>query len=150
MELSVQECEPEQVDVQAWSQAWKGYYTKATGQEPALDTYFSVTLTSPAVLVDRFLRPSAELNLDFPDLTLVGKVAKMTTVRGWQAAWGLPKPDDMALAAGSVFLFRYQGQDVSGLNVYLTQVARYGIGLRRQEGLGAVSICDSVHHKEGI
>jgi hypothetical protein len=49
-----------------------------------------------------------------------------------------------------VFLFRYQGQDVSGLSAYLTQVAKDGLGLRRQEGLGAVSICDPVHHKEGI
>jgi len=150
MELSVQECEPVDVDAEAWSRPWRSYYTKTTGQELAPGTYFSLTLTSPAVLVDRFLRPSAKLNLDFPDLTLVGKVAKMTTVQGWQAAWGLPKPDDMALAAGSVFLFRYQGQDVSGLSAYLTQVARDGLGLRRQEGLGAVSICDPVHHKEGI
>ncbi|MFW5961166.1 MAG: hypothetical protein ACOCP7_01815 [Desulfohalobiaceae bacterium] len=150
MEVSVQEGDPVEVDAGAWSQAWTDYYTRTIGQEPAPGIYFSIILTSPAVLVDRFLRPSAELYLDFPDLTLVGKVAKKTTVRGWQLAWGLPKPDDTALAAGSTFLFRYQGQDISGLNKYLTQLARQGIGLRRQEGLGGVSICDPVHYKEGI
>ncbi len=81
---------------------------------------------------------------------------------GWNAAWGLPKYEQQAIAAGSVFLFycksleRFSeepledcGKSESELfSQALTLLDTYGIGERRNEGFGQVIICDSFHMQE--
>jgi len=148
IELGLEEISPEQVDIKNWSEQWTSKYRKETGRDLPQELYFSINLWSPAVLVDRFLRPEFNFNLDFPGVTMVGKAARKNLVRGWQAAWGLPKTDDVALERGSVFLFSYQGNNLEKLNSYLTEVERSGVGLRTQEGMGAVRICNPLHYKE--
>ena len=66
-------------------------------------------------------------------------------VLGWNAAWGLPKEKEMAIEKGSVFFFKYNGDDVEGLLQSLKDVEIKGIGLRKEEGFGRVYICDSFH-----
>lgn len=112
--------------------------------------YFSIMLESDAILVDAFLRPSSELALSFDGIESVLKVARSQVIRGWQAAWGLPKPDDVGLCMGSVFLFKYIGNNMDGLEKFLSQTALNGIGLRREEGFGRISICDPIHTIEGV
>lgn len=150
LSLELSELPPCEVDAAAWSAAWSERYLKVVGEAPPAGTYFSIRLASPAVLVDRFLRPAANLDLHLPGVELVGRNVQRTVIRGWQAAWGLPKADDPALERGSVFLYRSNGEDVAGLNRALTRLNIAGVGLRRQEGLGDVRVCEPVHVQEEI
>ncbi len=138
------------VDVQAWSNAWTERYRGVVNSPPPSGIYFSIRLASPAVLVDRFLRPTWDLDLPIPGVKLVGKSVQWTVVRGWQAAWGLPKPNDAALDRGSVFLYQYIGNDPEALNLALDRLLKTGVGLRRQEGFGDIRVCEPLHVREEL
>lgn len=150
LELTLTPMQIPEVDVAQWSDAWKRLHVQTVGQGPAPGVYYSLKLASPSVLADRFLRPTADLSLDFPHVELVGKSVKQTLVRGWQSAWGLPKPDDPALERGGVYLYRYGGDDVQGLNAFLAKLITTGVGLRCQEGLGEIRVCEALHVREDI
>jgi len=107
--------------------------------------YFSINLESDAILVDQFLRPAPQLELDLEGVQLVAQFTKAKTIRGWQSSWGLPKHDDIGFTMGTVFLFRYSGSSQQSLNQYLGAKLISGIGLRREEGFGKISICNPVH-----
>lgn len=107
--------------------------------------YFSITLRSHAVLVDNFLRNVADLDLQIEGVDEVARALKSVPIKGWNWAWGMAKPDEVGIARGSVFLFRYGGSQPDELARQLSRVNTEGIGLRRQEGFGAVSVCDPLH-----
>lgn len=107
--------------------------------------FFSIKLESDALLTDRFLRPTSELPLSQPNVNQVMKVTQARTARGWNNAWGLSKPDDLAVAMGSVYLYQYTGDDVDSLINDLQKLQLRGVGLRREEGFGRVAICDPLH-----
>jgi CRISPR-associated Csx10 family RAMP protein len=113
--------------------------------------YFGVKLESEFIVVDRFLRPSFDLTFPLESIQPILKITNSTVIRGWQSAWGLPKPDDIGLTMGSVFLFRYLGNDMDALNQLLNENVVNGIGLRREEGYGRISLCDPLHiQKEAV
>ncbi len=113
--------------------------------------FFSIKLESDAILTDRFLRPASELPILFENLEYVMKVTQARTVRGWNAKWGIPKPDDLAVAMGSVYLYKYAGEDADKLNNFLQELQLRGVGVRRDEGFGKIAICESLHlNKEVI
>jgi|GEM_PF-657808 len=64
---------------------------------------------------------------------------------GWSAAWGLPKPVAPVLAAGSVFVVRVPQHQRQPFLDFLTAIEQDGLGERRAEGWGEVSICDPFH-----
>ncbi len=79
------------------------------------------------------------------------KVTQPRTVRGWNAAWGCAKPDDLAVAMGSVYLYKYTGEDAAKLKNFLQELQLRGVGLRREEGFGKIAICEPLHlNKEVI
>ena len=141
-------------DIVAWDSKFKRKIREIVQDEiPAAlsdGLYFSLTLESDAILVDQFLRPSADITFPFDDIQFVLKITKSQVIRGWQSAWGLAKPDDIGLLMGSVFLFRYIGSDVGGLEEVLDSVATKGIGLRQEEGFGRISVCDPLHIQEEV
>ena len=119
----------------------------------ALDgTYFSVDLQSDAILTaeDGWQR---SMILTGPMLqamagcdaavTLIRSFASYDYVGGWNAAWGLPKPVDLATRMGSVFVFHTDAIDswISALKM----LEKVGIGSRREEGFGQILICDPFH-----
>ncbi len=103
-----------------------------------------VRLVSPGIFVDGLGRPSWLPDLD--ELTgalgvpvaLDAAFARPTVVAGWHAASNLPKPRDFAVAAGSVYVVRFDAglPDRDGLHRLWTA----GLGLRRVEGNGWVSL----------
>ena len=141
-------------DIVEWDKKFRGKIKKITIAEvpPELSSglYFSITLESDAILVDQFLRPSAEINFPFDNIVPVLKVTKSQAIRGWQSAWGLSKTDDVGLSMGSVYLFKYVGSDMEGLQEILNNTAINGIGLRREEGFGRITICDPLHIQEEV
>lgn len=110
------------------------------------DRALVVRCTSPAIVVDDAGRPTMDLfgavlhrlNRDESSLTGTPKLwVRPVRVGGWHAASGLPKPMEVAIAMGSVLrLPLNELPDRSDIARLLTD----GIGLRRNEGFGAVEV----------
>lgn len=107
-------------------------------------TRLVVRLLAPGIFVDGHGRPSW-----LPDVhalrTVLGVVpvieavwTRPTVVSGWHAASNLPKPQDFAVAAGSVFVLRFDAGPPEPAGV--ERLWRNGIGLRRAEGNGWVAL----------
>lgn len=149
MAISLVEAQSPTFDLNAWNGSFQNKLSKLTSKAPP-GVYFSVGFASHAIMVDALLRPSLEIMLDFPDIVMDTRMIRQHTVRGWQASWQLPKPEDVTIGMGSVCLFRYTGNDFQGLNTYLNQLMVHGIGLRRSEGFGRIHVCDPFHIQEVI
>ncbi|AFZ60966.1 hypothetical protein H6G54_11150 [Anabaena cylindrica FACHB-243] len=61
-------------------------------------------------------------------------------VGGFNRKWGLPLPQVPALAAGSVFVFKYNKQDGELDSEKIRLVENQGIGERRVDGFGRITI----------
>jgi CRISPR-associated protein Csx10 len=103
------------------------------------DTTLVLRLRSPGIFTDELGRPRpepsrAELSRE---LGVPARVAHRWTrwheSGGWHAASGLPKPTEMAVAAGSTFLISTERIMAPAA---LEALARRGVGLRRHEGFG--------------
>ncbi|GEM_PF-1504980 len=128
---------------------------------------FSVTFVTDTILLDEFLRPyrvltagevarRLGLRLETSKVSNLATFARPQVVRGWNTAHKLPKEQDIAIAAGSVFLFAVQRDAIeeSELKLALKCWEEQGIGWRRSEGFGQVLICDPWHlrlkHDESV
>ncbi|MGH8897663.1 MAG: type III-B CRISPR module-associated Cmr3 family protein [Egibacteraceae bacterium] len=111
--------------------------------EPRPDGQVLVRLEAPGIFVDDAGRPS----LDFPVQEIGAALGvpveraqswtRPVTVSGWHAASNLPKPTDVALAAGSAVLL----QPRKAVSVEaLQRLSRTGLGLRRAEGFGWLAV----------
>ncbi|RME52315.1 MAG: hypothetical protein D6795_06855 [Deltaproteobacteria bacterium] len=166
--LSILEEEPAWNETEArkrW-RAWSEAVTRFTGSK---DFFFALTLHGGAIVIDPFLRPSSDPAAAVPwlppivpfgersevsfgasaKLEYLTSVSKMRVVRGWHAAHALPRTDDLAIEAGSVFAYRLVGGDdecIERLLDRLVYLAREGIGVRRNEGYGSLSISAPFHH----
>ena len=115
--------------------------------------YFAITLTSPAILRDPFLRYQKTL-----DVATLGELLKpfratfkpiyqavgIQRLTGWNELWGTPRANDYALEMGSTFLFSSDKRDTE-LFERLYDLEETGIGLRRAEGFGRICISDPFH-----
>lgn len=152
LQVTVEPFNMEPPDIDTWDLKFKDIMKHNAGGrlDPDLlsGLYFSLKLESHAILVDEFLRPTTEVEITLPCVEPVLKVTGSQLIRGWNDAWGLAKPDDMGIIMGSVYLFRYTGNNQKDLRQYLNNLAVDGIGLRRAEGFGSVLICDPLHTQE--
>lgn len=113
--------------------------------------YFSLTLQSDAIL--RVETGLATLRLEPGFLGEVGHGAELVrcysaaeTRGGWNLAWGLPKDTELAVRAGSVFLYYMpEALEFSNWLEALRALEENGVGERRQEGYGQVLACDPFH-----
>jgi CRISPR-associated protein Csx10 len=121
--------------------------------------FFALTLHSPLILVDNFLRYQGTLD----DLTLkkllgcdetieinrIYQSAQMQRMTGWLEIWGVPRMNEYAIETGSVFLFSCNAaQDTPANEALLRQLFKLeeqGIGKRRAEGFGRVRVSDQFH-----
>lgn len=125
--------------------------------EPTAATYFSLTMESHLILHDGLGWPVARLKdrTDLPELLGIVGIAGVTlgrhvimpaVARGWNAQQGRPREDAPAIGRGSVLLFRIEpGQD-KGVLERLAVIEREGLGRRRSEGFGRVSVCHPFHY----
>ncbi len=114
--------------------------------------YIPVTLRSDVILRDELLRyqttiPSEyfKTQWDLNGLENIYQVVKTRRVMGWNAFLRLPKTDDIAIKMGSVFLFGYNGAIDDKLWQTLFDIQTAGIGERRCEGFGEITIADPFH-----
>lgn len=124
------------------------------GLENFLHSYFfTVTLHSPLILSDEFLRYRSTIDanvlrelLGIPvhELEQVYQIASIKQVMGWQELWGTPRANEYAIDTGSVFLFRCTVADQKIIDA-LFELEDQGIGKRRAEGFGRVCVSDPFH-----
>lgn len=158
LQIEVEELGEEPDDLPARHDGMMAALVRAVGRdgESQLDgqAYVSLTLQSAALLADAFGRWHVAADGDWfarqcglPGGSLQVRQAFVgsTPIEGWNAALGLPKPDAVAVAAGSCWLFRLQGITPAEALAALTRLEREGIGERRQEGFGVVRACDPAH-----
>jgi CRISPR-associated Csx10 family RAMP protein len=120
--------------------------------------YFAITLQSPTILCDAFLRfqktidPSSLpelLRLSAPASTYtfqrVYQSVGMQRITGWNELWGTPRPNDYAIEMGSTLLFACDQQPDGGLIEALRTREETGIGRRCSEGFGRISVSDPFH-----
>lgn len=107
--------------------------------------YFSVDLLAPGV----FQCHGAPTLV--PRLTLNGQeveplwwMTRPDMASGWSVAWGLPKPTNLAARMGSVYVFRWEGED-DALIPALEMLETQGIGERQDEGFGECLVCHPFH-----
>lgn len=122
---------------------------RADGSPPTAerrpDGQLVIRLRSPGIFTDDYGRPTrepsdAELQAA---LGVPARVIKSWTrwdqSGGWHAASGLPKPQELTVAAGSTYLIQVQNQDEAERlrdDAALAAMAARGLGLRRHEGFG--------------
>jgi len=151
-------------------EVWSEYAATAvdapTGPE---GDYLTIDLLTPALLATPDGTPIVQLTAEMlkaraaelghanlPDLETVMYVdpagnerplifTAPVIVTGWSEAWGLPKPTALAAVAGSVFVFHTK--DAHPWHEPLAKMEVYGIGARREEGFGAVRVCDPFHRE---
>jgi CRISPR-associated Csx10 family RAMP protein len=114
--------------------------------------YFPITLQSDTIIVDRLLRYQTAIDKDYlssvwhlVDASLVYQSAGQRRVMGWNALFGLPKVAQWAISMGSVFLFGYDGAVDDNFFNTLFRIEEMGVGTRRMEGFGEVTIADDFH-----
>jgi len=114
--------------------------------------YLPLTLESDVVLVDRLLRHRLSIPPQYLEerwglggAELVYNSSSSVRVIGWNSLLGLPKPDDVAIQKGSVFLYGMSDPlDAESLDALLT-LENAGIGARRREGFGRVRVANRFH-----
>lgn len=118
--------------------------------------YFTLTLTSDAILIDPLLRPVITLTppvltdeqIGFPtdvDISVVKAFCAARRVSGWNSVGRIFKADDVAIVAGSTFLLRVPPAAREVVQAWMEKVIFTGIGLRRSEGFGQVRFDEPLH-----
>lgn len=116
--------------------------------------YFVLTLSTPTILCDPFLRYYNTIDSK-TFATLLGyatnpfrriyQAVGMQRITGWNELWGTPRSNDYALETGSTFLFACSHELDAHLLQALYQLEEAGIGRRRAEGFGRIRISDPFH-----
>ena len=142
---------------------------------PADGFFFALSLPTGAVMVDRFLRYSLDpadmvgwlprmspVSTAFPlqnravrrldsggTVRWIAAVTRHERLRGWNAAHGLPRQDEWTVARGATYLYRFEGaaSQRDAFIPLLAALVKNGIGLRRNEGFGVVSVSDEFHRR---
>ncbi len=112
--------------------------------------YIPLLCTSDVILHDPLARN--RLQIEGSDLQFVGiegaqlvfHAAYKTHIQGWNSLWGLPKADEWAIGMGSVFLLMLPNLDGTTYEA-LARLENQGLGTRRAEGFGLVSVANQIH-----
>lgn len=125
---------------------------------PSLRKYllFSCTLQSPTLLLDEWLMSKSEIEGDdlsasVSEFKLLASFRDMSLFSGWNQKAGLPKSDMWVLKPGSAFLLgkevapETRDEELRMAAAALAEPLEKGIGERRDEGLGEITICDEFH-----
>ncbi len=145
-------------DIELFKQRISAFNQKfhAEAKEHCIDLshqfYFPITLQSDAIILDPQLRYQTVLNGEYlhqvfnlADVTLVYQNANTRRVFGWNALFGLPKAAEWSISMASVFLFGYNGTTDDTFYQKLYNIEQTGIGKRKLEGFGQVTVADAFH-----
>ncbi|NCC36801.1 MAG: glycosyltransferase [Chloroflexia bacterium] len=113
-------------------------------------------LLADAILLDQGWLPTQQLSVAMlreatgieAELALVRAFTVTKSIAGWHATWQQPKPVNLAVGMGSVFVFQAAAPLSEADCAKLAELQQQGIGERRQEGYGQIRICDEFHSRE--
>ncbi len=111
--------------------------------------YFSITLQSDAIIKDCFMRFKTIIQTDdigVKDSNAVLCISENRIISGWNSLLKMPKEDSVAITKGSVFVFCIDDLDTEKLDI-LYQLENKGIGKRKEEGFGRLTVCDPFHYE---
>ncbi len=139
------------------------------------DFFFALGLPNGAIFVDQVLRYTLDPSEHIPwlpplpqperlyplqrrptrptanggRLLCLAAVIDHELLRGWHAAHGLPKQDEAMVSPGAVYAYWFRGRDPDRQELLqqLSALVPTGIGLRRNEGFGEVTISDEFHRQ---
>ena len=147
---------------QTWHAAREssGYDAHSKPSPDSGPVLLSLSLQTPAFFTNDWLRPELSPHAEdllqaareneeahanaLAELEKVHQVARPDQLRAWNGLAGFPHSSDQGLSAGSVLVFRTQSLSDSLLEA-LRHIEHAGIGLRRELGFGAVTVCSPVH-----
>jgi CRISPR-associated Csx10 family RAMP protein len=116
------------------------------------ELYIPITLQADAILRQSPTAYGTRINgaffaetLGIQGVTLVHQVAATCRVMGWNASIRLPKQAEVAIQKGSVFLLGYSEPDNAAFWEALIDMETHGVGERRHEGFGVVTVADQFH-----
>jgi CRISPR-associated Csx10 family RAMP protein len=119
---------------------------------PHYSLYIPITLQSDLILKDELLRYMTALEPGYFEkvwrlngIELVYQSSSIRRINSWNSLLKMPKADDIAITMGSVFLLGYNSTIDDALWQALIDIQNNGIGERRHEGFGEISIADSFH-----
>ena len=114
--------------------------------------YIPFTLISDMVLPDHLLRYQTTLTPNYlattwniPAAEAIYQNSSIRQVMGWNDLLRLPKPDEIAIKMGSVFLFGLSSSLNDDLLQTLLRMQEAGIGSRRREGFGRLLVASPFH-----
>jgi CRISPR-associated protein Csx10 len=153
----------------------KGYFADFVARLSAFDQlvhaqniqdsryFFALTLHSPLILYDEFLRYRGTIDAQTllqdilhwgnEDIKLkqIYQAASIRRMTGWQEIWGMPRMNEYAIDAGSVFLFACDVAEGTPEKAMLLrklfELEMWGVGARRAEGFGRVCVSDQFHRE---
>jgi CRISPR-associated protein Csx10 len=100
----------------------------------------TLTFVSPAIIRDPYGQASLDIQLALQarlgvDVSIIRSFHRAEVVGGFNRTWGLPLPQTLAIAAGSVFEIKANASSES-----LQKLEETGLGERRAEGFGRIAI----------
>lgn len=146
--------------IDAFNEAWRAS-CEHYGHSPSADsTLISLTLDTPTLFVDAFLRPNlapegqdllqeaysheVEHAEALRSLKAVHQIARPATVQGWNGLARFPHAAMQGLQAGSILVF--EAPEVTDeLRAALSHLEAQGTGLQRHFGMGRIRVCDPIH-----
>ncbi len=129
-------------------QAQAALYETLGGDPFEVGTIFTVNLLSDAILLEQGWLPTQEFSAAMLkeatgiEATLLRSFTTTQVVGGWNVSWQRPKPSEIAVSMGGVYVFRTE-QEPDYARLAALQLD--GIGERRAEGYGQIRICDEFH-----
>ncbi|MCI0692464.1 hypothetical protein L0337_10735 [candidate division KSB1 bacterium] len=134
-----------------FNERWQNF-----NKNDSAECFFAITLDSHLALKDKLGRPVLDdlsaAHFGFSEKEQVKLLARFlapAVVAGWNAAQGLPKPDTHAISRGSVLAFSAPKDSAEALREHLQQLETEGLGERRAEGFGKLTVCHPFHSKFG-
>lgn len=120
------------------------------------DGTFTLSLLSDTILYNKNLRPCKAISADVLSailgepfngscFQLLGYVSRAGIISSFSGTSGLRRFRDIAIRKGSCFRYKYTGTDVAALQDRLNELSAKGIGIRKNEGFGAISINHPLH-----
>jgi CRISPR-associated protein Csx10 len=133
------------------------FNAKLSGDEMAINTWFTLTISSRTILLDRYLfyKPIIDIEdlidsvpegIEFWQACTLQRAWNQTEpVEGWNSLTGFPKAQEWAISAGSVFVFQCDRPINENDLSFLHKLVDNGVGCRKEEGFGNISVCDPFH-----
>ncbi|OGW13127.1 MAG: hypothetical protein A3G93_03485 [Nitrospinae bacterium RIFCSPLOWO2_12_FULL_45_22] len=122
--------------------------------------YFTLNLQSDVIIMNDYFQYLSYIDHDELYKRFKHNILKRFSLKlfytgsrvlsGWNAAWRLPKDNEIVIPKGSVFLFESNNtltdNEIDELTGVLEKIEKEGIGFKKNEGFGEIISCHPFHY----